>query len=76
MLQLHGAIYRLDPFVFILHYCANLKVIRHESATLNRIAADKSHCVIAALVYETSITNLSPVKKVFNSVFEQLQNNY
>ena len=31
---------------------------------------------IAVLVYETSITNLSLVKKVVNSVFEQLQNNY
>ena len=32
--------------------------------------------LIAVLVWETSITNMSPVKKVVNSVFEQLQNNY
>ena len=30
----------------------------------------------AGSVHETSITNLSPVKKVVNGVFEQLQNNY
>ena len=26
-LRLHGAIYHLDSFVSMLHYCANLKVI-------------------------------------------------
>ena len=31
---------------------------------------------IAILVYKTPITNPSPVKKVVNSFFEQLQNNY
>ena len=30
----------------MLRYCANLKAIRYESATLNRIIADKSHRVI------------------------------
>ena len=30
------------------HYCANLKAIRYESTSLNRIVADKSHCVIVA----------------------------
>ena len=29
-LQLHGAIYRPDSFVFMLRYCANLKAIRYE----------------------------------------------
>ena len=48
-LQLHGAIYRPDSFAFMLRYCANLKAIRYESTSLNRIAADKSHHVIAAL---------------------------
>ena len=47
-LQLHGAIYRPDSFVFMLFYCANLKAIRYESTSLNRIAADKSHGVIVA----------------------------
>ena len=47
-LQLHGAIYRPDSFVMILRYCANLKAIRYESTSLNRIAADKSHRVIVA----------------------------
>ena len=48
-LQLHGAIYyRPYSFVFILRYCANLKAIRHESTSFNRIAANKSHRVIAA----------------------------
>ena len=47
-LQLHGAIYRLDSFVLMLLYCANLKAIRYESTSLNRIVADKSHRVIVA----------------------------
>ena len=48
-LQLHGAIYRPDSFVLMLRYCANLKAIRYESATLIRIVANKSHHVIVAL---------------------------
>ena len=47
-LQLHCAIYRPDSFVLMLRYCANLKAIRYESTSLNRIVADKSHFVIAA----------------------------
>ena len=47
-LQLHGAIYRHDSFVLMLRYCANLKAIRHESTSLKRIVADKSHRVIVA----------------------------
>ena len=49
-LQLHGAIYRPDSFVLMLRYCSNLKAIRYESTSLNRIVADKSHIVIVALV--------------------------
>ena len=45
---LHGAIYRLDSFVLTPRYCADLKAIRYESTSLNRIVADKSHRVIAA----------------------------
>ena len=48
-LQLHGAIYRLDSFVLMPRYCVNLKAIRYESTSLNRIVADKSHRVIVAL---------------------------
>ena len=47
-LQLHGAIYRPDSFVLMLRYCANLKAIRYELTSLNRIVADKSHRVIVA----------------------------
>ena len=47
-LQLHGAIYRPDSFVLMQLYCANLKAIRYESTSLNRIVADKSRSVIAA----------------------------
>ena len=47
--QLHGAIYHPDSFVLMLSYCANLKVIRYESTSLNRIVADKLHRVIVAL---------------------------
>ena len=53
-LQLHGAIYRPDSFVIMLRYCANLNGIRYESTSLNRIVADKSHRVIAALKNITS----------------------
>ena len=59
-LQLLGAIYRPDPFVLILRYCVNLKAIRYESTSLNRIVADKSSpCImyraIVALDYELKI---------------------
>ena len=47
-LQLHGAIYRPDSLILMLRYCANLKAIRYESTSLNRIVADKSHRVIVA----------------------------
>ena len=53
-LQLHGAIYRLDSFVLMSRHCANLKAIRYESASLNRIVADKSHSVIVALFISLS----------------------
>ena len=49
-LQLHSAIYSSDSFVSMQRYCANLKVMRYESLSLNRIVADKSHCVIVALL--------------------------
>ena len=39
-LQLHGAICRPDSFAVMLRYCANLKAIRYESTSLNRIVAD------------------------------------
>ena len=47
-LQLHGVIYRPDSFLLVVRYCANLKAIRYESTSLNRIVADKSHRVIVA----------------------------
>ena len=47
-LQLHGAIYRPDSFVLMLRCCSNLKAIRYESMSLNRIVADKSHRVVIA----------------------------
>ena len=56
-LQLHGAIYRPDSLVLMQRHCVNLKAIRYESTSLNRIAADKSHRVIVAL------TNKSCVKR-------------
>ena len=47
-LELHGVIYCPHSFVLMLRYCANLKAIRYESTSLNRIVADKSHRVIVA----------------------------
>ena len=35
-------------YSIMLRYCANLKAIRYESTSFNRIVADKSHRVIAA----------------------------
>ena len=52
-LQLHCAIYRPDSFVLMLRYCVNLKAIRYESTSFNRIVADKSHRVIAALKFKS-----------------------
>ena len=46
-LRLHGAIYGPDSFV--LRYCANLKAMRYDSTSLNRIVADTSHRVIVAI---------------------------
>ena len=43
-LQLHGAIYRPNSFVLMLRYCANLKAIRYESASLNRIVLSIASC--------------------------------
>ena len=47
-LQLNDGIYRLDSFVLMLRYCANLKARRYKSTSFNRIVADKLHRVIAA----------------------------
>ena len=52
-LRLHSAIYRPNSFVLMPRYCANLKAIRYESTSLNRIVADKSHRVIVALGWVT-----------------------
>ena len=60
-LQLHGAIYRPDSFVLMLRYCANLKAIRYESTSLNRIVADKSHRVIVALGYDYTVRFIAPI---------------
>ena len=50
--RLHGAIYCPDSFVLMLRYCANLKAIRYESTSLNRIVANKSYHVIVAYEYQ------------------------
>ena len=49
MLLLHGAIDHSNSSVSMLRYCANLKVIRYESMSSNRIVVNKSHHVIVAL---------------------------
>ena len=64
-LQLHGAIYRPDSFVMILRYCANLKAIRYDSTSLNRIVADKSHRVIVALE-EVNFHNVFQWQRIHN----------
>ena len=47
-LVLEGAIYLPDSFEFTIYRCMRLSAFRHEWASLNRIAADKSHGVIVA----------------------------
>ena len=44
----------------MLRYCANLKAIRYESMSFNRIAADKSHRVIVALGYNYTLRFYRP----------------
>ena len=68
-LQLHGAIYRPDSFVLMLRYCANLKAIRYESTSFNRIVADKSHRVIAALLNLEHLVVLSAGPIPHNSIY-------
>ena len=60
-LQLHSAIYRPDSFVLVLRYCANLKAIRYESTSKNRIVADKSRRVIVALGYNYMVRFIAPI---------------
>ena len=57
-LRLPDAIYRPNSFVMMLRYCVNLKAIRYESASLNRIVADKSHGVILALNNKKSLDKI------------------
>ena len=60
-LQLHDVIYRLDSFVLMQRYCANLKAIRHESTSLNRVVADKSRCVIVASGYNYKVRFIASI---------------
>ena len=60
-LQSHGAIYLPDSFVLVLRYCVNLKAIRYESTSFNRIVADKSHRVIVALGYNYTVRFMAPI---------------
>ena len=47
-LRLYGVFYRPDSFLMMQRYCANLKAIKYESMSLNKIVDDKSHRVIVA----------------------------
>ena len=63
-LRIHSAIYRPDSFVVMLHYFANLKALRYESTTLNRIVADNSHRAIVALEFGCSEDELQGLRDV------------
>ena len=65
-LRLHAAIYRPDSFVLMLHYCANLKAIRYELTSLNKIVADKSHPVIVALQSKSAALQDSCIFGIFS----------
>ena len=43
-----GVTYNPSSFVSMLHYCANLKAIRYESTSLDRIIAVEAHRAIVA----------------------------
>ena len=47
-LVLDEAICPADSFEFTIYHCIRLNAFKHERASLNRIAADKSHSVIIA----------------------------
>ena len=53
-------------FVLMIRYCANLKAIRYESTSLNRIVADKSHRVNVA---EVNQLLLGDNKALFSPAF-------
>ena len=65
-LQLHGAIYCPNSFVLMLRYCVNLKAIRYEPTSLNRIVADKSHRVIVGLYRHESAQQIGRFRQVFS----------
>ena len=68
-LRLHGAIYLPDSFALMPRYCANLKAIRHELASLNRLVTDKSHRVIVALVIQSKNLEKNLMEIVLKIVF-------
>ena len=45
----------------MLSYCANLKAIRYESMSLDRIVADKSHRVIVAQGCNYTMRFIAPI---------------
>ena len=56
----------------MLSYCVNLKAIRYESTSLNRIVANKSHRVIVAEASGVTLTAYLAhpfVNTWFNSVY-------
>ena len=57
----------------MLRYCANLKAIRYESTSLNRIVADKSHRVIVAL-HDNDVLNESKQSFFFNEKYPLIIN--
>ena len=67
-LRLHGAIYRRDSFVLMLSYCANLKAIRYDSTSLDRIVAEKSHRIIVF-----SVGLLEKTEKLYDIYCAQLK---
>ena len=60
-LRLYGAIYLPDSFELMLRHCANLKTIRYESTSLNRIVADESDRVIVAQGWIWTVLFVGPI---------------
>ena len=81
-LVLDGAICPADSFEFTVYHCMKLNAFKHEWASFNRIATDKSHSIIVAYVdkksWETTVIILQNIDQ-FSAImfsFQSLPRNF
>ena len=63
-LELHVAICLIDFLAIALGHYVNLKVLKYESASFNRIVADKSHRLALALVTRVTLSFQTRIMQV------------